>query len=604
MQRAYLVAVLLCACQAPAWAAPVYVNPTNADASVAKPGGERSDPANPVINYIRSKLADRNLRRNADLADLAALEAFYGSNNPTPLWITDMGLSARGQSALFEIEKANDWGLEAAAFELPSASDLPAGLEDQALAEIKLDLAILNYARFARGGRLNPREVSGLLDQAPALRDPKMVLTEIAAANAPDAYLQSLHPKHEQFVRLRKALLKMQGEGGEGVKPSANANIRRLIVNMERWRWMPEHMGPLYVWSNTPEFMLYVIKSGKTIFADKTQVGTSTDPTPVFSTDMTTIVFNPEWIAPGSVLVKDLLPRLRKKNYSILNKYAFSVSYQDKPVNPTKIDWARVNIRDYTFRQKPGPNSNLGKVKFVMPNRHNVLLHDTFPARRKVFQKSMRAIGYGCVRMERPDRFTEVLLAEDKNWSETDVKELWENSVNSPVDLDHQIPVHLTYFTAVVDDKGKVASFADIYGLDSKLAKALFDKASDASASTKKATSLRVEADASSPMKRGPVDPRLAHAGEIVRATWYGNEFRGSRTASGEMFDPNGLTAAHKSLPFGTCLVVGNPRTGKNVAVRVNDRGPFTKGMTLDLSQGAARAIGMHSTQKVSMKRC
>jgi murein L,D-transpeptidase YcbB/YkuD len=83
----------------------------------------------------------------------------------------------------------------------------------------------------------------------------------------------------------------------------------RLIVNMERWRWMPEDLGPLYVWSNTPEFMLYVIKYGKTIFADKTQVGTSNDPTPVLSTDMTTIVFNPEWIAPGSVLVKDLLPR-------------------------------------------------------------------------------------------------------------------------------------------------------------------------------------------------------------------------------------------------------------------------------------------------------
>ena len=219
---------------------------------------------------------------------------------------------------------------------------------------------------------------------------------------------------------------------------------------------MPEHMGPLYVWSNTPEFMLYVIKSGKTIFADKTQVGTSTDPTPVLSADMTSIVFNPEWIAPASVLVKGLLPRLRKKNYSILNKYAFSVSYQDKPVNPTKIDWARVNIRDYTFKQKPGPNSNLGKVKFVMPNRHDVLLHDTFLARRKVFQKSMRAIGYGCVRMERPNQFTEVLLAEDKGWSTNEVNELWENSVNSPVDLDRQIPVHLTYFTAVVDDTGKV----------------------------------------------------------------------------------------------------------------------------------------------------
>ena len=504
-----------------------------------------------------------------------------------------MGLSAKGQSALFEIEKADDWGLDATAFELPPAGDLPTGPDEQAMAEIKLDLAILKYSRLARGGRLNPRELSSLFDQAPPLRDPKIVLMEIAAARTPDTYLQSLHPKHEQFRRLRKALLKMRGGEALG-KP---ADTRRLIINMERWRWMPADLGPLYVWSNTPEFMLYVIKSGKTIFADKTQVGTSTDPTPVLSADMTTIVFNPEWIAPGSVLVKDLLPRLRKKNYSILNKYAFSVSYQDKPVNPTKIDWARVNIRDYTFRQKPGPNSNLGKVKFVMPNRHDVLLHDTFPARRKVFQKSMRAIGYGCVRMESPDRFTEVLLAEDKNWSETEVKELWKNSVNSPVDLDHQIPVHLTYFTAVVDDNGKVATFPDIYKLDGKLANALSGNTSGPPLTAKPSAT-------SPPMKPTSVGPQLAHAGEIVRATWYGNELRGNRTASGEIFDPNGLTAAHKSLPFGTCLVVGNPRTGRTVVVRVNDRGPFTEGMTLDLSAGAARAIGMHSTQKVSMKRC
>lgn len=74
--------------------------------------------------------------------------------------------------------------------------------------------------------------------------------------------------------------------------------------------------------------------------------------------------------------------------------------------------------------------------------------------------------------------------------------------------------------------------------------------------------------------------------------------------ANGELFNPSGLTAAHRSLPFGTCLRVGNPKTGKSVKVRVNDRGPFTKGISLDLSAGAARAIGMRSTQKVTMKRC
>jgi rare lipoprotein A len=95
-----------------------------------------------------------------------------------------------------------------------------------------------------------------------------------------------------------------------------------------------------------------------------------------------------------------------------------------------------------------------------------------------------------------------------------------------------------------------------------------------------------------------------AYAGQTVSATWYGNELRGNRTASGEVFKPDGLTAAHRSLPFGTCLLVGNPKTGKSVKVRVNDRGPFTKGLSLDVSAGAAQAIGMRSTQSVTMRKC
>jgi rare lipoprotein A len=95
-----------------------------------------------------------------------------------------------------------------------------------------------------------------------------------------------------------------------------------------------------------------------------------------------------------------------------------------------------------------------------------------------------------------------------------------------------------------------------------------------------------------------------AYADQIVTATWYGNEHAGNRTASGERFNPNGLTAAHRSLPFGTCLRVGNPKTGRSVSVRVNDRGPFTKGVSLDLSHGAARAIGMRVTQNVTVAKC
>jgi murein L,D-transpeptidase YcbB/YkuD len=617
MRRGYLAAVLLCTLALPVGLTAVTANATLA-APVATHAGQQPPtaetappvrPVDPVIVVIRSTLTHPDLRKGANADDLAALEAFYRARTGAPLWMTEMGFSAKGQQALYEIEGADDWGLDAAAFELPAAGELPAGPEAEAISEIKLDLAILKYARFARGGRLNPPELSGLFDQSPPLRDPKMTMIEIATAKAPDAYLRSLHPKHEQFVRLRQALLKARGsEGGEGVKPARNAiDLRRLIINMERWRWMPEHLGRLYLWSNTPEFMLYTVKDGTTIYADKTQVGTINDPTPVFSAVMTTIVFNPEWIAPTSVLVKDLLPRLRKKNYAILDKHRLSVSYQGDPVNPTKIDWERVNIRDYTFTQKPGPESNLGKIKFLLPNKHDVLLHDTFEARRNVFQKAMRAIGYGCVRMEKPDRLAEVVLSESNGLAAQEVKDLWDNSVNSPVTLDHKVPVHLTYFTAVVDEAGKVATFADLYGLDRKLATVLFGDPTGFPRPTQGSKGPRGEEANTPPPVNGTsatVDRNPAYAGEIVGATWYGNEFRGSRTASGETFNPDGLTAAHKFLPFGTCLVVGNPKTGKTTVVRVNDRGPFTEGMTLDLSAGAARAIGMRSTQKVSMKRC
>ena len=91
-----------------------------------------------------------------------------------------------------------------------------------------------------------------------------------------------------------------------------------------------------------------------------------------------------------------------------------------------------------------------------------------------------------------------------------------------------------------------------------------------------------------------------ANGEDRVSASWYGDELRDNRTASGEKFNPHGLTAAHRTLPFGTCLVVGNPRNGKSVNVRVNDRGPFVKDRVLDLAAGAAGI----ATQIITMGRC
>jgi murein L,D-transpeptidase YcbB/YkuD len=383
-----------------------------------------------------------------------------------------MGFSAKGQQALFEIARADDWGLDAKSFDLPPAGELPASTEAQALAEIKLDLAVLKYARHARGGRFTPSTISELFDQRPPLRDPNTVLAEIAAAEAPDDYLESLQPKLEQFARLRQKLLEARG-GGEAGKP-ADTDVKRLIINMERWRWMPEDLGSIYVWNNSPEFKLYVVKDGKAIFADKTLVGTIGYATPVFTSPMTTIVFNPDWVAPETVVKENIWPPLQRRAYSILKTHKLYVSYNGKPVDPTKVDWNRVNPLSFTFSQKAGPHNNLGKVKFLYPNRHTVYMHDTLPVRKKYFKQSVRMIGHECVRMEKPVGFAEVLLAEANGMSAERVKELWDKGDNSSVALDKKIPVHMVYFTAVVDDGGKVETFADVYGLDRKLAAALF----------------------------------------------------------------------------------------------------------------------------------
>jgi L,D-transpeptidase YcbB len=434
-------------------------------------------PADPVVVAIRTKLAEPALRKSADLGDLAALQAFYAERSGFPLWITGMGFSARAQAVISEIQNADDWGLAADAFELPAAADLPATTEAQATDEVKLDLAILQYARFARGGRLSPSRISVLLDQRPDLRGRKTVLNEIGAAPAPDTYLRSLHPKQVQFERLRQALIKARAKGKNGVN---GPDIQRLIVNMERWRWMPAELGSYHVEDNIPEFIGRVVKNGKTVYATKVVVGLPKYATPIFSADMRSIVFNPEWVVPETIKLEDLQPALRGGGFlgadtSILRDHELTVSYQGKPVDAETVDWSHANVLQYTFTQPPGPDNVLGTLKFNFPNKHAIYMHDTIQP--EVFDETVRMASHGCIRVYEPARLAALLLAEDKGWSAQQVKDMLAKGNNSVVSLRHKVPVHVTYFTATVDEKGKVQVFADIYGLDSKMGSALFGKA-------------------------------------------------------------------------------------------------------------------------------
>ncbi|HMK42452.1 MAG TPA: L,D-transpeptidase family protein [Methyloceanibacter sp.] len=446
------------------------------DAAATPPSATGEKPADPIILAIRAKLADPATRKGVASDDLAALQSFYAERTDAPLWITGMGFSARAQAVIAEIEKADDWGLPSDAFELPPPADLPANVEAQASDEVKLDLAILKYARFARGGRLSPLRVSILLDQKPDLRKPKTVLDEIGESTAPDAYLRSLHPRHEQFEHLRQALLKARAKGKKGVD---GPEVQRIIINMERWRWMPADLGTYHVEDNIPEFMGRVVKSGKTVYATKVVVGLPKYATPIFSADMRSIVFNPDWTVPETIILEDLEPALKGSgsgpDLSILQAHELNVSFQGKPVDPAKVDWERANVMQYTFTQPPGPDNVLGKLKFNFPNRHAIYMHDTIQP--EVFDETVRMASHGCIRVFQPARLATFLLAEDKGWSDQQVKDMLVKGNNSVISLSHKIPVHVTYFTVTADEKGKTQSFTDVYGLDAKMASALFGKA-------------------------------------------------------------------------------------------------------------------------------
>ena len=428
------------------------------------------------IDPVRAKLKDQALRKDAHADDLAALDAFYAERTGPALWMSETGLSEAGQAVMDELGKADDWGLASAKLNISAAPGSSASGDELAAAEIALSLAVLRYSRYAKGGRTVPTELSKNIDQQLALADPKAVLTDIAIQQDPDEYLRALHPKHEQFQNLHQALVKVRAEGAK----AKQADMDRLIANMERWRWMPAELGARYVQINVPEFMTFIVKDGQVAYSEKVVVGKPVYATPVFSADMKTIVFNPEWTVPHTIIKEDLLPQLRKKpgmfesktaHLEVLKQHKLKVRYKDRPVDPARIDWKRVDMGQITFVQAPGRDNALGKVKFLYPNEHAVYMHDTL--KRELFNKEVRIEGHHCPRVAEPVKFATALLREDKGWGEDDVKQAMAKGHDQKVELDHPIPVHTTYFTAVADADGKVMTFGDIYKLDAIVTKAL-----------------------------------------------------------------------------------------------------------------------------------
>jgi L,D-transpeptidase YcbB len=267
--------------------------------------------------------------------------------------------------------------------------------------------------------------------------------------------------------------LKQTGSLDAGTVKAFNKGKRgderqRLVYNMERMRWLPKNLGSRYVLVNQPAYEVNVMDQGKSVWNSRVVVGKPLTQTYAFSDTIETVVFNPTWGVPASIIVNEYGPKSRK-DPGYLDKNGFKVINSKGDIVSSKtIDWFGMGqAPNFGVQQPSGDGNALGELKFVFPNAHDIYMHDT-PS-RNLFADSTRAYSHGCVRVQNPRDFAEVLLG----WNQNDIAATISTGEVLPVSLKQKTPVHITYFTAWPDADGKIRYYDDIYGRDAAIAKAL-----------------------------------------------------------------------------------------------------------------------------------
>jgi len=256
-------------------------------------------------------------------------------------------------------------------------------------------------------------------------------------------------------------------------------HIRRIIINMERWRWLPHTLDGQRLLVNIAGFYLAGIKDEQPEITMPVIVGKVYHKTPVFSHTMRYIEFNPYWNIPNSIAVNEMVPNMIKDPEYLEKEHIriFDGWQENAPeVNPADIDWQTIGkgVKKFRLRQDSGPDNALGTIKFMFPNNYNVYMHDT--PTRSLFKRNNRSFSHGCIRVSRPrDLALNILGKDDDGWSIERIDALIREGKRTVIPLKKPFPVHILYRTVLVDPKDNTVHFYDdVYGRDTLLAQALF----------------------------------------------------------------------------------------------------------------------------------
>lgn len=348
------------------------------------------------------------------------------------------------------------------------------------------------YARFrqlaadtayAVAGPFPPRIATGTAwAGAPRLRTLLAALGDLdlepAAAHAAD---------HRVDAALAGALRRFQGREGlpqDGVLGSRTRErlarpfetpLRQLALALERWRGMPEPADTVpYVDVNVPEYRLRVL-AGNAAPLELLGMGVvvgmrGRHETPELADEIEYLVFRPYWEVTRAIMRDEIVPKALADS-TFLDKNDMELWRGKEVVPATPENLALVDSGVVRVRQRPGPGNSLGGVKFMLPNRYNVYLHDT--PLKNLFRQARRAASHGCVRVADAGALAAWLLRRDTTWTRARIDSAMTGKEPLIVPLPARVPVRLRYGTANVEPDGHVRFFQDLYGRDALLAEVL-----------------------------------------------------------------------------------------------------------------------------------
>ena len=422
----------------------------------------------------------------------AIVKDFYDSEDDEPVLVLHHFQGDELKAFADKLDSVATHGLDTSAFKAAAYRSLLNKFYDpkaitsasQAYRELaKLELMtaslLVHYSNTLQYGAVAPAKL--FQRYALSIKEPDSTAArQVLEVKSLPAYLDSIQPRDPQYIALQKALASHSALNGL----SWEETRRVLMVNLERLRWKDKPAAARYVVVNIPDFHLDVMENGQSVlgmkvcvgkgrnmygqksllhYADTDQVDRPVHETPLLSSAIYEAQVNPTWNIPASIASKEIITQAKADPFYLSN-HNIDVYKNGQQVTADSVDWSSVNPADYSFKQEPGEDNALGKLKFLFKNKFSVYLHDT--NEKAAFDHTMRAVSHGCVRVEQPLELAKALFGEGSKYDLIQKDFQSDNPQPTDIGLPAKVPVYIIYQTCWLDSSGALQYRKDVYGQD------------------------------------------------------------------------------------------------------------------------------------------